>query len=424
MVGFFPSTPRARLLGRSARFRTVAACAVLVLVGTVMPHASADDLDKKQRQARGQVQSAKGELEESSKALTSASRKLSKARAALSVAQRKLDRAQGQVDAAARRDALAQDRLQAAEHRLAVARVELDTAKKKVKDQRSSIGRLAASNYANGDPALMGLAVMLNSQNPEEVTSQLNTVDTLMDKQTMLLARLRAARARMVAQEARVEKARTAVAAQRKQARANLVRKQGLESSAAAARSEVAGLVAQGRAAARQAARARQADLVVLKRAKKQEDHIRALILERARKQRGGYKGGTGGFLLRPVPGIVTSPFGYRRHPIYGYWGLHDGTDFRAPCGTPNRAVSSGTVISEFWSDVYGNRLYLDLGQVNGKNMTVIYNHLSSYRVKAGARVKRGEVVGYAGTTGWSTACHLHFTVMLDGVPVNPMNYM
>src|SRR5680860_1191319 len=144
----------------------------------------------------------------------------------------------------------------------------------------------------------------------------------------------------------------------------------------------------------------------------------------RPRRQRGGFKGDTGGFLYRPVPGVVTSPFGYRRHPIFGYWGLHDGTDFRTPCGTPNRAVASGTVISTYWSDVYGNRLYLDLGQVNGKNMTVVYNHLSSYAVSTGEHVSRGEVIGYAGSTGWSTACHLHFTVMLDGAPVDPMGYL
>ena len=127
-------------------------------------------------------------------------------------------------------------------------------------------------------------------------------------------------------------------------------------------------------------------------RLKKKEDRIRALILEPARRQHGGFKGDSGSFLYRPVPGVVTSPFGYRRHPIYGYWGLHDGTDFSAPCGTPNHAAGSGTVISRYWSDVYGNRLYLDLGKVNGKNMTVIYNHLSSYNARAGEHVSRGEV--------------------------------
>ncbi|MEO7942529.1 MAG: peptidoglycan DD-metalloendopeptidase family protein [Marmoricola sp.] len=393
-------------------------------MGTAVPYAAADELHKKQRHVRGQVRSAQGDLEESSKALSLAARRLQRARADLSTAQRRLGAAQKQVDAAARLDALMQERLQAAEHLLALARVELDAARQRVTDQREAIGQLAASNYANGDPALMGLAVMFNSQDPAEVTSQMNTVDTLMEKQTTLLAQLKEARARMVAQEAKVEQAKAAVGVQRKAARSNLVRQQGLEQSAAMARSEVATMVARGRSAAAQAARARRADLVQLKSAKRQEDHIRQLILERARRQRGGFKGSTGGFLYRPVPGAVTSPFGYRRHPIYGYWGLHDGTDFSAPCGTPNHAAASGTVISEFWSDVYGNRLYLDLGQVNGKNMTVIYNHLTSYRVSTGAHVKRGEVVGYAGTTGWSTGCHLHFTVMLDGTPVNPMGYM
>ena len=200
----------------------------------------------------------------------------------------------------------------------------------------------------------------------------------------------------MVAEEAKVEKAKEAVAVQRKEARANLVRRQGLERSAAEAKAEVAKLVVRDRAAQAQAASARRADQAQLSALKKQEDRIRAQILERARKQRarqaggGGFKGDTGGFLYRPVPGGITSSFGYRRHPIYGYWGLHDGTDFSAPCGTPNRAAGSGTVISRYWSDVYGNRLYLDLGQVNGKNMTVVYNHLSGYSVGDGrARLPR-----------------------------------
>jgi len=397
---------------------------VLLGAALAVPSASADDLRDKQRDVRGQVRKTQTDLHESSKALAAAARRLERARAALGASQRRLAVAQTNLAAAARLDAQMQARLQAAEHRLALARVALDAAKVRVVRQRAEIGVLAASNYANGDPALMGLAVILNSQNPEDVTSQMNTVDTLMDKQTTLLAALRDARARMVAEEAKVEQAKVAVGVERQAARANLVRKQALERSATAARAEVATLVARGRAAEAAAARARRADLVQLQALKKQEDRIRAMIIERARSQRGGFKGDTGGFLYRPVPGAVTSSFGYRRHPIYGYWGLHDGTDFSAPCGTPNRAAGAGTVISKYWSDVYGNRLYLDLGQVNGKNMTVIYNHLSSYSASTGERVSRGEVVGYSGSTGWSTGCHLHFTVMLDGNPVNPMNYL
>lgn len=364
------------------------------------------------------------DLHESSKALATAARQLARARAALAASQRRLAVARDNLAAAARLDAQMQARLQAAEHALALARVALDAARARVASQRAEIGVLAASNYANGDPALMGLAVILNSQNPAEATSQMNTVASLMDKQTTMLAALRDARARMAVEEAKVEKAKVAVGVQRQAARANLVRKQGLERSAATVRAEVGTLVARGRAAEAAAARARRADLVQLRALQKQEDRIRLMIIERARRQRGGYQGNTGGFLFRPVPGAVTSSFGYRRHPIYGYWGPHDGTDFSAPCGTPNRAAGSGTVISRYRSDVYGNRLYLDLGQVNGKNMTVIYNHLSSYSASTGERVPRGGVVGYSGSTGWSNGCHLHFTVMLDGNPVDPMNYL
>ena len=422
----FPRSQSKRSSDRPARFRTIAVGASLLLatVAVTVPQASAEDLKKKQRQAHGQVRSAQGDLHESSKALSAAAARVQRARAALSASQRRLNDAAHNLEAAARLDALMQARLQAAEHRLALARVALDKARKRVVEQRAAIGELAASYYINGDPALMGLTVMLNSQDPAEVTSQMNTVDSLMSRQTMMLADLRRARAEMAAEEKKVEQAKAAVAVQRQKARENLVKKQALQRAAAAARAEVATMVARRRSAEALAARARRADLVELRAAKKKEERIRRLILERARHQRGGFRGDSGGFLFRPVPGPVTSPFGWRTHPIYGYWGLHDGTDFSAPCGTPNHAAGSGTVISRYWDSVYGNRLYLDLGRVNGKNLTVIYNHLTSYNVSAGQHVSRGQVIGYAGSTGWSTGCHLHFTVMLNGNPVNPMNYL
>ena len=405
----------------------VAACVALALAAVTVatPLAVADDrLKKKQRQAHSQVRSAMGDLDESSKALVAAAKRLDSARSALTSAQRRLAVAQKAADAAARVDAQMQARLQAAEHQLAVAREALDTARQRVLDQRAAIGRLAASNYANGDPALMGLSVMLTSQDPAEVTTQMNTVTSLMSRQTTLLDSLRTARAQLAAQETKVEEMRAAVAVQRKAAAENLVRKEGLEQSAAQARAAVATLVVRARAAETAATRAHRADQRQLRAAKQQENRIRRLIIERSRRQHGGYSGNTGGFLYRPVPGYVTSPYGWREHPIYHYWGLHDGTDFHAPCGTPLRAAGSGHVISEVWSDVYGHRLYLDVGRVNGKNMTVVYNHASSYRVGTGAHVRRGETLGSAGTTGWSTGCHLHFTVLLDGNPVDPMHYM
>jgi murein DD-endopeptidase MepM/ murein hydrolase activator NlpD len=171
--------------------------------------------------------------------------------------------------------------------------------------------------------------------------------------------------------------------------------------------------------------RAKAQDEAELAKLKKQEAHIKQLIIAAAAADHStGYVGKDDGFLLPPVVGPVTSPFGYRIHPIYGYWGLHDGTDFGVSCGEGMRAASDGKVISRYYSSVYGNRLYLDVGKVNGHNLTVVYNHATSYRVDVGDTVTRGEIVGYVGSTGWSTGCHLHFTVLQDGTAVDPMNYL
>ena len=117
----------------------------------------------------------------------------------------------------------------------------------------------------------------------------------------------------------------------------------------------------------------------------------RAAAAAAAKANHGGAPIDTNGLLMRPVNGPVTSPFGYRVHPIYHYWGLHDGDDFGAPCGAPLAAVRGGKVLTEYYSSVWGNRLYLNVGLVNGKFITVIYNHLSRYTVGTGAVVKRGQ---------------------------------
>ena len=112
---------------------------------------------------------------------------------------------------------------------------------------------------------------------------------------------------------------------------------------------------------------------------------------------------GNHGPLMRPVPGYVTSPFGWRIHPIYGYWWLHDGIDFGAACGTPLRASGNGRVISEYYQTAWGNRLIIDHG-VHGHGVAMITNHISGLpRPHRPGRAARPDV-GYVGTTGWSTA--------------------
>ena len=128
------------------------------------------------------------------------------------------------------------------------------------------------------------------------------------------------------------------------------------------------------------------------------------------------------GFMF-PVPGPITSPYGRRFHPILHYWKLHDGTDFRAGCGTRIRAAANGRVEEKYYNSGYGNRLIIDHGVERGRYVSTGYNHLSGYAVRVGQKVRKGQVIGYVGSTGYSTGCHLHLMVWLDGRVSNPMRW-
>ena len=126
------------------------------------------------------------------------------------------------------------------------------------------------------------------------------------------------------------------------------------------------------------------------------------------------------GGLARPVPGPITSPFGMRFHPVLHVWKLHDGTDFGAACGTPIRAPADGRVSAVYYNSAYGHRLMLD-HKLNGRQIRTGYNHATRYVVSPGTAVKRGQLLGYVGTTGYSTGCHLHLMLWVNGRLANPM---
>ena len=124
-----------------------------------------------------------------------------------------------------------------------------------------------------------------------------------------------------------------------------------------------------------------------------------------------------------PVSGPITSAFGMRFHPVLRYWKLHDGTDFGAGCGSPIRAPYSGRVAERYYNAGYGNRLMIDHGFRSGKYVTTGYNHASRYVVHVGQHVRKGQLIGYVGSTGFSTGCHLHLMVWLNGRVTNPMTW-
>lgn len=131
------------------------------------------------------------------------------------------------------------------------------------------------------------------------------------------------------------------------------------------------------------------------------------------------------GFLSVPIDNpYVTSSFGMRFHPIFHIWRLHAGTDFGAACGVPIMAAADGKVVWTKYLSGSGNQVLLDHGYVSSKWLTTSYNHLSQFAVSAGQTVTRGQIVGYAGTTGDSTGCHLHFEVRVNNQYVDPMTLL
>jgi murein DD-endopeptidase MepM/ murein hydrolase activator NlpD len=116
----------------------------------------------------------------------------------------------------------------------------------------------------------------------------------------------------------------------------------------------------------------------------------------------------------------LASGFGYRIHPVYKVKKMHYGIDFAATIGTPIYATADGTIIKvEFSFSGYGNMVEID----HGFGYKTRYAHMHGFAVKSGQKVKRGELIGYVGSTGLSTAPHLHYEVYINNVAKNPVYY-
>jgi murein DD-endopeptidase MepM/ murein hydrolase activator NlpD len=147
----------------------------------------------------------------------------------------------------------------------------------------------------------------------------------------------------------------------------------------------------------------------------KEQSSIKKLITERAKAA-----GAAPGSLIRPVPGGISSGFGPRIHPIYGYSLMHNGIDMDGGMGQKIVAAAAGTVFFAEAKGGYGNSIMID----HGGGMVTLYAHQSSFAVSDGQKVNAGQVIGYVGSSGVSTGPHLHFEVRINGNPVNPAKYL
>jgi len=136
----------------------------------------------------------------------------------------------------------------------------------------------------------------------------------------------------------------------------------------------------------------------------------------------GSVRPASSGFLY-PLPSgcaYVSDAYGYRYHPIYGYYKMHYGVDLACAAGTPIYAAKSGTVTVATYGTANG--YYVAINHNDGYSS--VYAHMTNYVVSVGQSVSQGDVIGYVGSTGWATGPHLHFEILYGGANVNPMDYV
>lgn len=123
---------------------------------------------------------------------------------------------------------------------------------------------------------------------------------------------------------------------------------------------------------------------------------------------------------LAPCRGEMSSGFGYRQHPVYGYPRLHSGCDFTTDHGTPIQATASGTVVRSEWYGGYGQTVEIE----HSSELRTLYAHCDQLLVKKGQRVKKGQKIATVGTTGLSSGPHCHYEVLYKGKAVDPRRYL
>ena len=420
----------------------IAALAIGLTVSLGTP-AGADDLKDRRDQVRKAIVSSKSDVAESKAEVSKAVRNLAKAQAALAKAHRGLAAANDAVNEARAVDASIGRRLAAARAKLAAAKKAVAAAKAEVDAQLRLMGQAAREAYQQ-QTDLVGLTVVFDSADTGDLSQRLQWSTTILDATSAQMTRLRQLQAKLEAAQKAQAAVEKQIAADKAEAQANLARLKVLQGKAAAARNGVAASVAK-LAKARKAA---QADLAAEqaqhRKLQAQDAAIGAEIRRRAeiarkkaaaaeaRRRAAAKKAGkkyvpsresSRGF-IRPVNASPGSPFGLRYHPILHIWRMHRGTDFGAACGAPLYAANSGRVASAGRQGGFGNYTVIDHGLIKGRYVSTGYAHQSRIVVRAGQRVKQGQLIGYVGTTGLSTGCHLHLQVYVNGGVVNPMSYI
>ncbi|MFC7376275.1 murein hydrolase activator EnvC family protein [Brachybacterium sp. GCM10030267] len=431
------------ILRRPAGFLAVAALALVPLLSPLPPAAADGDKDEKiaeREEVDQQLEDLRLELEGVNEDLADTYLALAETELLIPQAQQDLEDAQEELEAAREEDRETGERLDAAQEEEEELSGEVKSGQEEVDRSDEELAEVAIAAYKGGgvpNPS----SVYVGGQEPQDTVDRSMNYRLTLSSQGSRLDTLRTDQSVTENSADRLTAVREEIDDLKQEAEEAVQRREDAEDEAAQAKQDLDDLYADQK---------RQRDELEDKKTEYEDqeseletrsstldDEIEELAQqEREREERAQQKaqssGGdsssgsanTGGAWQHPVGGRLNSNFGWRVHPIYGTRKLHAGVDFPSACGTPVGATHSGRVIQRTWNSGAGNKIILSHGIHNGHLITSSYHHLQSYALPVGAQVSAGDTVGYVGTTGSSTGCHLHFEIHEDGNAVNPTKYM
>lgn len=407
-----------------------AGIAAVATVGALLAPAAADDranLEQQRKGVAGRIEDARKAFDESSKAFVKANNALKSAQEQLGSARAHLGQTRQALSGAKALDATLKVKLGEAEGDLNAARTNLEQGEKAHRQSAAAVREFTLQNLTDGSARLEAFGELLHGEDPMRFAERMSLATAVSEAQVARMQQLDADKVMLKINANRVKKARDQVAAAQAETQRNVLRQQSLAVQAEVQTERVDELVDARESAKERAARIRAEDERKLRELEQERARLESRIagLVASEKALGGAGSGDGGGgLSHPVSGRITSGYGMRVHPITGRYKLHDGTDFSASCGTPIRAAAGGVVLEQYFNGGYGNRVILNNGLMRGKSIVTTYNHLSNYARSVGDKVNRGDVIGYVGSTGYSTGCHLHFMVLVDGRTTDPMGWL
>ena len=315
------------------------------------------------------------------------------------------------------------DQRVAVENDITLNERQLAEAQKRLEGRESVFYKRVRDIYING--RLSYLDVVIGSKDFSDFANRLEVLKRIIDSDITLINEIKKERADIEAHKQKLEADRAKLVELEKAALA----KQAEIEQKKAERNVVLQKAQNDRATAMQAIEELNASSAQVSAMLKERQAARAAAAAAAAAAVAQSSGGQGasdnwvqgtGQLGWPVSGEITSPYGYRVHPIWGTTIYHSGIDIGVDEGTPVHAADGGVVVWSGWMGGYGYAVVID----HGNGLSTLYGHNSELAVDEGQSVAKGQVISYAGSTGNSTGPHVHFEVRVNGDPVDPMGYL